>query len=481
MKQKSLKKNAIFNLIKSLMNIIFPIISFPYASRILLPSGIGKVNFANSIIEYFVMFAALGVVSYATREVAKIRDDNHKLNAFSREILLINCISTAISYIALFICFIFVDKFNEYRILIIVTASKILFSTLGIEWLYRAKEEYGYITLRQIIFQIISLILLFSFVKTPDDYVIYAAIGVFANVGSNVLNLIYSRRFINVFEKTKLQLKKHIKPIITFFGITCAGKINNALDAVMLGFLASDTAVGLYSAAIKICRMVFELITSVVSSFLPRTSYYIEKNQMDEYKKIIEKVFGGTFFFAIPSAFGLFFLCEPIIVIFSGDQYLSAIPSMKIMSFSIIFSCANSFLNNLIITPQRKEKFTLISQISAAICNIILNILLIKKYEVLGAAIATLIVEIVLVAVILIPSFKFLKNKNNLFALCKIIIGSVTMFIVLYFTCNTIENHILKIVLSLIIGGITYILCETILKNQTVFIIFGNIKNKISK
>ena len=127
------------------------------------------------------------------------------------------------------------------------------------------------------------------------------------------------------------------------------------------------------------------------------------------------------------------------------------------------------------------KKFTLISQISAAICNIILNILLIKKYEVLGAAIATLIVEIVLVAVILIPSFKFLKNKNNLFALCKIIIGSVTMFIVLYFTCNTIENHILKIVLSLIIGGITYILCETILKNQTVFIIFGNIKNKISK
>ena len=80
------------------MNIIFPIISFPYASRILLPSGIGKVNFANSIIEYFVMFAALGVVSYATREVAKIRDDNHKLNAFSREILLINFISTAISY-----------------------------------------------------------------------------------------------------------------------------------------------------------------------------------------------------------------------------------------------------------------------------------------------------------------------------------------------------------------------------------------------
>ena len=154
---------------------------------------------------------------------------------------------------------------------------------------------------------------------------------------------------------------------------------------------------------------------------------------------------------------------------------------MKIMSFSIIFSCANSFLNNLIITPQRKEKFTLISQISAAICNIILNILLIKKYEVLGAAIATLIVEIVLVAVILIPSFKFLKNKNNLFALCKIIIGSVTMFIVLYFTCNTIENHILKIVLSLIIGGITYILCEIILRNQTVSIIFGNIKNKLKK
>ncbi len=479
MKGKSLKKNAFLNFLKSFMNIVFPIISFPYASRVLLPQGIGKVNFANSIIEYFVLIAALGIETYATREAAKIRDNKQKLNAFSREILFINLFSTITAYIALLLCFLIVPKFYEYRLLIIICSTKVLFKTAGMEWLYRSKEEYGYITIRQTVFQIMSLILLFALVKTPEDYNIYAGIGVFANVGANILNLSYSRKFINLFERTKIKATRHIKPIFTFFGIDCAGKINSALDAVMLGFILGDRAVGFYSAAIKINRMVIELITSAVSSFMPRSAYYLENNQQDEYKKMISKACIATYFFSFPAAAGLFFLCEPIILLFCGEQYLPAVPSMKILSIAIIGLSSNSFLNNLIIIPQRKEKFTLIAQITAACTNIILNSLLIPRYEVFGAAIATLTVDFILPFIVLIPAWKFVSSIHNAIEITKSFICTILMLTILTFICKDIQNILVKTFVAITVGGLSYAICTIIIKHETSIILFNIIRKKI--
>ena len=181
---KSLKKNAFFNFVKCFMNIIFPIISFPYASRILLPQGIGRVNFANSVIEYFLIIAELGISTYAAREAAKIRDDKEKLNKFAREIFTINIFSTVFSYTLLLFSLIFVDKFSEYRTLLIICSTKVLFTTAGIAWLFTAMEDFGYITMRSIAFQVLSLIFLFAFVHDSGDVYQYAAMGVFSNVGS---------------------------------------------------------------------------------------------------------------------------------------------------------------------------------------------------------------------------------------------------------------------------------------------------------
>lgn len=445
-----------------------------------MPEGIGKVNFINSIIEYFILIAVLGINTYASREAAKIRDNKQRLSGFAREILAINFVSTIVAYLGLLICFLFVPKFSDYRLLIIICSTKVLFTTAGMEWLYRAEEEYGYMTLRQSLFQVVSLLLLFTFVKTKDDYNIYAGIGVIANVGANVFNFVYSRKFLNLLERTKINWKKHLRPVFTFFGITCAGKINSALDAVMLGFIIDDTAVGIYSAAIKINRMVIELITSAVSSFMPRSSYYLENNNIDGYKKMVGTVCNATFFFAIPAATGLFILCEPIIILFSGNQYLAAVPSMKIMSAVVIASCANSFLLNLIITPQGKEKITLIAQIIAACTNIILNALLIPHFEVFGAAVATLVVELILPIVVLIPAWKYIAFWKNFANILKSIFGSIAMFLVLSIFIRYVQNNFLKIIFSVCVGSLTYAVVEITLKHETALLLILGIEKKLS-
>ncbi|BDC93292.1 oligosaccharide flippase family protein [Treponema bryantii] len=487
-RQKSLKKNALFSSIKSVMNIIFPIISFPYASRILLPEGIGSVNFANSIIEYFLLIADLGIGTYAAREAARIRDNKYELSKLTREILFFNFITTTIAYLLLIISLLFINRLSDYRLLLIICSTKILFSTIGIGWLYTAQEDYGYITIRHIAFQIISLILLFTLVKSKEDYLIYAGIGVFSNVGANIFNFIHSRKYINLREKTPIQLTRHIKPILTFFSVDAAGKVNGVLDTIMLGFLSGDLSVGLYIAATKLSKMVRQLITSIISTFMPRSSYLINHRESDEYESLLTKVLSITFFLSIPAAVGLLFLAEPLTIIFCGDNYLDSVPTMKLLAISIIFCSFNSYLNNLILTPNRLERFMLYAQLIALVINGGLNWILITyglkygiKWGVFGAGIATLLVDLTLPIVKLFAGWKYINNKKNFYDLLKALIGSALMLLVLYLIVSTITNITIKILISVITGSIVYAIIECLLRHSSALMILSMLKKHYKK
>lgn len=483
MVQKSLKKNAVLNFLRSFMNIAFPIISFPYASRILLPVGIGKVNFANSLIEYFDLIAGLGVVIYAAREAARIRDNQFELNKFSREMLLINAASTLLSCALFAAALFFVPKFSEYQTLLVVCATKILLCSINMEWLYQSQEEYGYITMRQAFFQVISLAMLFLLVKGPDDYVRYAFIGVFSNVGSNVCNLIYARRFINIFEKTAIQIKKHLRPVFTFFGLACASKIHSAMDVVMLGFIAGDIAVGHYSAASKIRRLVIQLIDFVLGTLMPRNSYYLENNKIDEYNDIVRKSAGIAFFFSVPATAGLIAISRPIVILFSGEEYLPAIPIMRVMSPIVIVFTLTSFLNHVVLTPHRKERYILYAQIIGCVLNVALNIPLIKLWGAWGAGLATFFVETAISITMCASSIPYIKFALRYMAtiFLKSLLGSALMFASIYFLLPCLHSELLQIVLGICTGVFVYGGAELLLKNDTALWLWKIITEKIRK
>ena len=192
---KSLSKNAFLNGFRNLLNLLFPIITFPYVTKILSVNGIGQYNFAQSAVSYFSLIAGLGISSYAIREGAKYRDDRKKMNVFSSEVLLLNVFSSIVAYVLLTISMFTVNKLQSYSSLIWAFSIQIIFTTIGIEWIYSIYEEYEYITIRSIVFKIISIILIFIFVRDSGDTVNYVLITVFASVGSNVLNLIHSKEY----------------------------------------------------------------------------------------------------------------------------------------------------------------------------------------------------------------------------------------------------------------------------------------------
>ena len=411
--QKSIKKNFLMNILLTLSGIIFPIISFPYVSRILGPEGTGKVDFASSIMGYFSLFAQLGIPTYGIRACARVRDNKLQLSRTVAELMMINLIMTLFSYIVFVPMLFLIPKFMELKELLIIFSTTLLLNTIGIEYLYRAIEQYTYITIRSIVFKILSFVFLFLLVKTENDYVIYGAITLFAASASNLMNFIHARKYLTYRNLGKLQLTRHLKPIALFFAMSCATTIYLPLDRVMLGFIGNDADVGYYGAAVKVKNIMLSLVTSLGAVLLPRASYYVEHGLMDEFVKITKKALHFVVVASVPiSVFFILYAHESIMVV-SGAEYLPAVPAMQAIIPTLIFVGITNILGIQILLPLGKEKYVLYSEIAGAVVDLILNMLLIPHYKATGAAIGTLAAEFVVLIVQLIL-FRKIKDKIDI-------------------------------------------------------------------
>ena len=285
----SLKKNFIFNSIYSVSAFIFPLITYPYISRVVQPSGVGAVSFATTFISYFNMFAQLGIPTYGIKQVAKVRDSQEELNRTVKEIFSINVITTVVAYVFLVISLLCIEKIRSDRVLIAIISTTILLNTVGMEWLYKGIEKYQYIATRSLIFKVFSVFGLFMLVHSPEDYLIYGFISIFASSASNILNFYNLNKYVSFKNVKARDYKRHLKPIMVFFAMTIATTIYTSIDTIMIKFMQSNLEVGYYDAAIKVKTVLVTFITSLGAVILPRSSYYVENDKMNDFNILINK------------------------------------------------------------------------------------------------------------------------------------------------------------------------------------------------
>lgn len=392
-KGRSVKKNFIMNALLAMSSFVFPIITFPYISRVLLPAGTGKVSFATSVIAYFSMFAQLGIPTYGIRACAKVRDDRAALTRTAHELLGINLAMDALSYLLLALALLFVPRLAAERPLFIIISATILLNSIGMEWLYKSLEHYTYITVRSIAFKLVALAAMFLLVHAQKDYVIYGGISIFASSASNLLNFANARRYIDLRRPRDCDWRRHLRPVLVFFGMSCAATIYTNLDALMLGFMTTDVDVGYYNAAIKIKTILVSLVTALGAVLLPRFSYYVEHGQLEEFRRVAEKALRFVLMFA--SAVALYFiLFAPEGILFlSGSAYLGSIQPMRFIMPTVLFIGLSNVLGMQILVPLGREKETLKSEVTGVFVDLLLNALLIPAYRATGAAIGTLAAE----------------------------------------------------------------------------------------
>lgn len=469
--QKSIKKNFLYNIALKLLNMIFPIITFPYVARILSAEGIGRVDFSFSVIQYFILLSQIGIPTYAIRQCAKYRDDKEKLTKTVQELLLINSIMIIISYALLILSIHSIDRLQDYKALLFIMSVNILLTNIGIEWFYQAIEEYRLIAIRSFIVKLISTVSVFYFVREENDVIVYGIITALSVSLNFVYNFIYVNKYIQLFKrfKTPYNFRRHIRPILVLFSTSLAVSIYINLDKVMLGFIAGDKAVGLYTAAHKVIIIILAVVTALGTVLLPRMSYYLEHNKRKEVETIIKKSFDFIFMISIPAVAGIILLAKPIITLFAGGSYLEAIITIKILGILIIIIGLSNLIGIQILVSHGKEKAVLISTIVGAILNFSLNLALIPNLQQNGAALSTLIAEIGVIVLQIYFAYSYIRGNINYKNILHYLLGTVLIFITISII-NSIDLDLLviKTILSVLISTGIYLMYLYYMKNELV-------------
>lgn len=480
MKRKSLGINAFLNGLRSVLTLLFPLITFPYVSRVLSIEGIGIYNFSNTYINYFILIAGLGIATYAVREGAKYRDNKDKINEFASQVFSLNMIATLIAYLLLFASLIIFKNLHNYVSCILIFSLQILFTTLGTEWVYTIYEDYAYITIRSIIFKLISIALLFLLVKKTEDYLIYAAITVLSAVGSNLLNFLHAKKFVHIRLTIKINWKSHLKPVLVIFASAIAITIYVSSDTTILGLLKNDYAVGIYSTSVKIYQMAQNLLSALLTVTIPRLAFLWGKRRISEYDQVLSKVINSLGILVLPAAIGLILLSREVVLLIASEKYLPSVNSLRIISWAIIFSIFSWIFSDCVLIPAKRENLVLRNTIVTAIENIILNFILIPFMSYDGTSLSTVIAEFTVMIMNGYSCRDIIKpvifRKDTLKNLLDSIIGCVGIVVVCLLCDYGFNSLILKTVLSVVLSVIMYGAILILLKNKNAYSVLDRAK-----
>lgn len=483
MKKKSLGVNAFLNGLRSVLNLIFPLITFPYVSRVLSVSGIGIYNFSNTYIGYFVLIAGLGIETYAVREGAKYRENNNKIDEFSSQVFSLNMIATLVAYLLLFASLIIFKNLHNYVSCILIFSLQILFTTIGTEWIYTIYEDYTYITVRSIIFKIISIILLFLLVKKPEDYLIYAAITVFSAVGSNLLNFIHAKSFVDIRLTTKTKWRIHLKPILIIFASSVAVTIYVYSDTTILGLIKNDYAVGIYSTSVKIYQMAQGLLSALLTVTIPRLAFLWGQRRVGEYNQVLSKVLDSLGILVLPAAIGLIMLSKEIVLIIASEKYIPSVNALRIISWAIIFSIFSWIFSDCVLIPAKRENLVLRNTVITAIENIVLNFVLIPFMSYDGTSLSTVIAELTAMIMNGYSCRDIIKpvifKKNTLKNLLDSVVGCMGIVVICLLCDLGFKSLIIKTILSVVLSIVMYGAILVLLKNKNAYSLLNRVKTAI--
>lgn len=477
-RRNSIAKNTIYNIAYNLLNVIFPLVTIPLVSRILLSDGLGKINYARNIVSWFIIFAALGIPRYGVREIARNRFNQKNLDKCFSEIFVISTISTFVTSFAYIISIFTIPYLKNELLLYVVTGVQLFFNVFNVDWFYQGMEEYAYITKRSFCVKALSLISIVLFVRDKSDYIIYALIQSMAVVLNYLFNVVNLRKYIK-FGLKHLNLKKHLKPIILLLSTTLAVSIYSLLDVTMVGLFCGDSAVGYYTNVHKIINTITVVSTSLAGVLLPQLVFFYTNNRTDDLKSLCNKVLKIILVITIPMAIGVFMLAPQMVRVLFGDDFLPAITTMKIFAPFIVINTLGNFYGTQLLMTFNKEKDLLFTVIVGALLNFILNFILIRYIQQNGAAIASVIEELVVMLIQRKIALKTLKLQTDFVDLFKIIAMNLFMLFALLFITNYPTGDLMVLISSIVVCALLYFTSGYIIREKAVLFLMDMVKKKI--
>lgn len=457
-------RNFIYNVVYQIFIFIIPMISTPYLSRILGVDAIGTYSFTYSIVYYFMLFSMLGINNYGARTIAKNIDNQENLNKEFTSIYILQLILNIIS-IFLYVLFISISNYSHKNIMVIQLIFLISVA-FDINWLFFGLEKFKITISRNIVVKVLSLIMVFIFVKEQSDLWKYTLIMSSSTLISQLYLWILVKKDISFIRVIPSDIYKHLKPCLVLFIPVISYSIYRVMDKTMIGIFANTIELGNYESAEKIINIPISFVTALGTVMLP----YMSKKSEKEIKNSIYSTFELTFFMVLPMVVVLLLISNNFSNLFFGYEFSKTGMLIKYLSFTIIFaSIANVIRTNYLI-PIQKDSIYVNSTIIGAIINLICNLIFIKKYGAYGACIGTIFAEFTLMAYQIIHSKRFIDFKKVSLIFIKYLIKSIIVGILTFIIGIIVDDTIMRLVIQIIIAIIVYF---TLNYNYIIYDFFG--------
>lgn len=476
LKKKSLLKNYIYNLIYQVLVLILPLVTTPYISRVLGAENIGIYSYTLSIVTYFILFGSLGVALYGQREIAYYQKDKKKYSIIFWEIVILRAITMTISLILFYLIFV---NGNQYQIYYKILILELIGNCIDISWFFQGLEEFKKTVVRNMIIRLISVISIFTFVKSQNDLKIYFWIYVLSTSIGNASLWLYLPKFLTKVKIKELHLFRHLKPTLGLFIPQIAVQVYTVLDRTMIGAIISDKSeVGFYDQSQKIIKLLMTIITSLGTVMLPRIANTFASGEKEKINNYMKRSFNMVFLLAFPMIFGIISVSKAFVPIFFGEGYDKVAILMNVISPIILFIGLSNVTGTQYLLPTKRQKEYTISVIIGAITNFIMNACLIWKFGAIGAAIGTVIAEFTVTAV----QLYFVRNDFDFKQIIKIsknyVISSIAMFIVCIIIGSVVKSNMISIIIQVIFGVGIYGVCLLALKDEFVNSIIKKVIHK---
>lgn len=466
----SVKKNFIYNLSYQILIMILPLITTPYISRVIGPTGIGIQSYTYSIANYFVLFAMLGVNNHGNRSIAMVRNNKEKLQRTFVSIYSVQFIMSAIMIALYSVYIIFIVK--ENKIICIIQAIYIISALLDINWFFFGMEQFKLTVVRNTVIKLFSILSIFILVRNSNDLYLYSLILALGTLISQFILWKYLNKYISFVKVSKEEILAQVKPILILFIPVIAVSIYKIMDKIMLGSMSSMTQVGFFENSEKIINIPLGVITALGTVMLPKMSNLYATGNEKEGNKYIGLSLEFVMFISVGAMFGLIGVSPILIPIFLGNKFIECVNIVSIMSITIVFLAWANVVRTQYLIPKKKDKIYIISTIIGAIINLLINLLLIKKYGAIGASIGTVFAE---AAVCIYQSIMVRKELNINLYIKKIlfyIFPGIIMCLVIRILGNILGQSILTGIIQVVFGGTMYIvLCLVymiLIKNEIV-------------
>ncbi|WP_049176486.1 polysaccharide biosynthesis C-terminal domain-containing protein [Lacticaseibacillus paracasei] len=474
-------KNYFYSVGYQVLNMILPLVTGPYVARVLGPQGVGINTYTGAVVQYFVLFAGLGIALYGNRQIAYVKGNPHQLSITFWEIQIIKVITTVVAFLTFSFYLLFV---KEYKFYLLLQSSYIIATGFDISWLYEGVEDFKKTFTRNTLVRIISLSLILTLVHKPSDVWLYIAILAASNLGGYVALWPTLKKMLVPVKMRELHPTTHFKGTLILFVPYMTLNIYPVINKTLLKHFLGVDASGYFEKSDVIIRMALTIVTSVSAVLLPHTSKAFADGKLQLIKKLLKVSFGYVSMMAFPIALGMAAIAPKFGVFFYGNGFSAVGPAMMIESSAIIFMGWSSITGNQYLIPTMQSNHYTRSVLLGSLLNIILDVPLIIIFGLNGAAFATLLVEAFISVYQLIVISRQVDYSSWLLDIIKYCSSSIIMFAFVFTLSSRLEMTILTLTLEIAVGAVVYLLGLFLMKpstseqlRQIVFSVFDRIRS----